>query len=908
MAGRLLAGTTISPSKDVLGMKDTEEDMWASVCDLLHTTPSPPPPPSSSDDGLAPKPKRVRVYTNKAEVQQLEAEIKELQAQLVEAKRFAASKVDVCPWERAAAQQRVEKNKSLEENEQLHAAIRERGDYIERVQKLITKTPRWNTLPDVTTAAASTELDAPLPADPARRHAVIHALADQLYKRYQNILIQARAFDLRDDMYRGEPITLPHQEIGFQAVNHVNLPAPFQRMAAACWDVLSGVEAIPTSNFASDIDVWERVDPYTVYERFQTTQHGKTCHSNILRKWYEMDDRVVIVWRTIVDDALVTRKPSDTVDDSCGWWTFAVNPEDPAKSHMTIVVQSNISRLVESHDEPTDPEDVIAALKKLVVNHPAPPDENSPSFLMSFIERGRRLRPVLRRAIERAIREHSESSPRQSFQVDMVYIHGNEFNITLKHVIRQRRRGTPATQIQSYMDELTVNVLEDLPFLIATDEALEDEFAFVCELLDDSSRAVGDDDDSRASATDSPSSDNINGSPHDATSTALEEPPQLPSSKRKGEIVYPEVGAKNRFQYRQKEEMKALRAQVDHLKATLTRLNPSLAPTTAQKRSVWEKAAKEERRECKRALEENDHLRDAVHQQMTFVQHMQRLLVKKRPKLTTKEEHTAEWESYKLAAQQSLRVAAIHAIADRQVRRMQSALIRAGLFHTTDEIYHATPRVQPDRTILIDFVNHVTCPAPFDVVGAACWQVLSNTHDPSLPVDATQTVETIDPWTVYQHFSQTFRGLVTFSNSIRKCYVETHRYVIVWRTVLEDARHPHMGRGAIDNEWGWMMVSTEPGRDPAQWCRVTFLNQVMAVPDHAPPCTAMDVIEDAIRRYRFCERPADPAQSFSCAPPNDEFEHADDAMKVFMGKGKRLELALSAAINNIIQKRRGCDA
>ncbi|KAF0688796.1 Aste57867_19617 [Aphanomyces stellatus] len=388
-----------------------EDAMWASVCNVLHRTPPsvqlpPSRPPSTSKDeaSMTRKPKRHRVYTNKGEVARLEAEIQDLQKQLLAAKRVA--KEDTCAWERAAAQQRVEKIKSIQVNNDLHAAVRERSDFIDRLQKL-TKPPRWTALPDANAAAWNETM--PLPADPARRAAAIHSLADHLYKRYETTLIQAGALNLRDDMCRCEPVTLRHQELGFRSVNHLNMPAPFQLMATACWRVLSGDEPMPTYMCADEINVWERLDQETSYERFQATQHGQTCHSNILRKWFETDDRVVIVWRTVVDDALVTRQPGDIVDDACGWWTFSKHADDATKSYMTIVTQSNITRLLESHDAAsTDPEDVIAAIEKLVVSKAAPSDEapSPPSFLLAFIERGRRLRPIMRRVIEQAIRDH----------------------------------------------------------------------------------------------------------------------------------------------------------------------------------------------------------------------------------------------------------------------------------------------------------------------------------------------------------------------------------------------------------------------------------------------------------------------------------------------------------------------
>ncbi|RHZ38109.1 hypothetical protein DYB31_002843 [Aphanomyces astaci] len=253
-------GKTIPPSKNASSLarpRDEanlldEADMWATVCDILHTSPVEPQlrddldvytshSVSSYQDPCLPKPKRIRVYTNKAEVQQLEAEIRDLQAQLMAAKQSAMSsssnKVSSM-WARVAARQRLDKNKCLDENQQLQAAVAERSEHIQRLQKLILKTPRWTSLPEVTDESAC--LGRQLPADPALRLAAIHRLADRHLQRFHTAFIQAGALDLTHDMCRGDSIALAQDQIGFQSINHINLPAPYRSIADACWRVLSG--------------------------------------------------------------------------------------------------------------------------------------------------------------------------------------------------------------------------------------------------------------------------------------------------------------------------------------------------------------------------------------------------------------------------------------------------------------------------------------------------------------------------------------------------------------------------------------------------------------------------------------------------------------------------------------------
>ncbi|CAK4641655.1 unnamed protein product [Aphanomyces euteiches] len=427
-------------------------------------------------------------------------------------------------------------------------------------------------------------------------------------------------------------------------------------------------------------------------------------------------------------------------------------------------------------------------------------------------------------------------------------------------------------------------LLENLPLVIATDEELTDDFAFVCKLLEDSTSDLSEETSSTTS-DEGPKEQQL-----DSTTLAKTK------SKRGNQAVeYPSVGARNRFQYRQKQEMHQLRQQIEELKNTLTNVTHLSKPHTNA--STWEQAARKERIECKRVLEENEQLRGAIDQQATFIDQMQRFFSKK-PRLTMLSEEEM-WQSYKLAAKKSLRIAAIHAIADRQLRRMQSAMIQIGVFNSKDDIFMAEPRATSPTSLVIDFVNHVKIPAPYRTISASCWQVMSETNDPFLPANATESAELIDPFTIYRQFTQPAGGIVAHSNTIRRYYTEDNRDVILWRTVLEDALVPHMARGAVDNEWGWLLFAPEP--DEPMFSRVTFLHQVLV--DNAKPVhngiAVKIAIQQAIRNYRLCERP-DVPYKFSCAPPNEMDTKCDPIMHAYMGKGKRLELAISAAIENAV--------
>ncbi|CAK4684046.1 unnamed protein product [Aphanomyces euteiches] len=321
--------------------------------------------------------------------------------------------------------------------------------------------------------------------------------------------------------------------------------------------------------------------------------------------------------------------------------------------------------------------------------------------------------------------------------------------------------------------------LQDLQLLIATDNQLTNELANVCELLgEEPAPIVSDFDGSFVSKANKGHSTS-----RDKTTCATANN----SGKTKTQ----------RFYLRQRDEIQTLRQEIEHLTATLNAHGGSR--TTSSAIQVWKQIAKTERAGKHKVLEENKHLRDAVCQIGTFIEQMQRVF-RKKPRLGTHIDiYSEEWKVYKLAAQTSLREAAIHAIADRQYHRMQSAMVKAGVIDLDNFLFQVKAYPQSDASYLLEIIHHVDVDAPFRLVGAEAWNVFEGDLPLDLPEGATESYTHVDPYTVYCTFQQERHGLAWHSNMIRKYYVEPDREVIVSRTVLEDATVPHMTKGAVEN-------------------------------------------------------------------------------------------------------------
>ncbi|KAG9407476.1 hypothetical protein AC1031_002193 [Aphanomyces cochlioides] len=205
--------------------------------------------------------------------------------------------------------------------------------------------------------------------------------------------------------------------------------------------------------------------------------------------------------------------------------------------------------------------------------------------------------------------------------------------------------------------------------------------------------------------------------------------------------------------------------------------------------------------------------------------------------------HSVEWKAYKLAAEKSLRVTAIHAMADRQYDRMESAFIRAGLNDQTEDLFRAQFLPQPNGTTVYESVNRVTVTAPFQ-----------------LSRDLTETLEVIDPCTVYSRKQTLATGnakVAWQSNIIRKYFPENDRCVFVGRTVLEDELSPPKPTDVVEDKWVWLEVV------PVDLChcRLTALVQanfgVLPVLNQRGDCTN-DVI-DLINGLAITEGPLEPS-------------------------------------------------
>ncbi|KAF0692084.1 Aste57867_16775 [Aphanomyces stellatus] len=328
------------------------------------------------------------------------------------------------------------------------------------------------------------------------------------------------------------------------------------------------------------------------------------------------------------------------------------------------------------------------------------------------------------------------------------------------------------------------DVARDLPFLIASDTDLQTELTQLCDVISESTTTV-----------------------EDAAST----------KRRRGPSTAPS-GARNQHQTRVRREILDLRHQVDKLVEELEETKEK--SQTYSLASPWQTMAKLQETYATKAWRENRRLRDAVDEQRSFIDKMATLMRKKPRRDDDNFVNEAAWRDLKLAAHQSIREAGIHAIADRQYRQKDIVLMDAGLVGLQESYFRAAAVHPPTNpaAVVLEIVNHVKMAAPCAVIGQAAWQVFCGDTPPKLGVRATVTIERLDASTLYERFTDTsVDGLTSHANTVRKVYVEEDdgTHVIVWRSVLEDALVPHMAKGAVEDESGWIVVT--PVDDRSCW-------------------------------------------------------------------------------------------
>ncbi|CAK4682290.1 unnamed protein product [Aphanomyces euteiches] len=324
---------------------------------------------------------------------------------------------------------------------------------------------------------------------------------------------------------------------------------------------------------------------------------------------------------------------------------------------------------------------------------------------------------------------------------------------------------------------------------------------------------------------------------------------QLKADVKKKKRIRAKVAPEKTSHAKQKREMMALMHQIAELENQLIekrRIGPSRHGV-----SPWEGAAREEFYARTKALQENAKLKLGVDEQAVFIDQMAQFLRRKAP---------------------------------------------------------TTKCPQTDGKIIIEYAYHVKLGAPFRMIGAAVWKVLTNKYMTPWTCDGVETVEAVDPFTMYRTYSRASNcnAAAIHANLVFKYFVEAEREVIVWRSVLDDELFPNMRNGHVHEETGWMQISPV-GPDA---CRLTLLVQYTAFSDLiGAVSSAHETLKSAITLFEqlsFSE-PTFEQGTFPTTPQTREEDMASLSFvkQTILRRGQRLEWMIETNINNVVKSYQG---
>ncbi|ETV92421.1 hypothetical protein, variant 1 [Aphanomyces invadans] len=305
--------------------------LWADSDEM-----APPPPATCNDRVSTPKRgKRNRVYM-KDELEYLRAKHDELVAQVAAIKQAAVPRQSV--WARRAKDQAEEAQRVLQENARLKEALDEQLKMVDALHRIFSKKPRLAVFPS--SSGDFAEWKAATLGSTGRRRA-LHRLLDHQFAAMESQWIRNDVYAATALASPGSPVKKGYVRSGtFLVVHFVQCStwdAPFTRVGDVLWDMVSVKVKI---EFANQY-VSERVEAFdddTMYSRFSATlpqPYLPAVDGRLASKRFREPNRVVIVYRSIVEDVLLPHDPRHLQDNQSGW--VLIEPWGDNRTKLSIL-------------------------------------------------------------------------------------------------------------------------------------------------------------------------------------------------------------------------------------------------------------------------------------------------------------------------------------------------------------------------------------------------------------------------------------------------------------------------------------------------------------------------------------------------------------------------------------------
>ncbi|OQR80646.1 hypothetical protein THRCLA_11960 [Thraustotheca clavata] len=230
----------------------------------------------------------------------------------------------------------------------------------------------------------------------------------------------------------------------------------------------------------------------------------------------------------------------------------------------------------------------------------------------------------------------------------------------------------------------------------------------------------------------------------------------------------------------------------------------------AKQKSKWGRLAIQQYALKLKALRENHELHVLLAEQHAYRLHMESIILKRSRTAMMKLE-PEKWRALTLGIHRDARIAAIHAIADRQFDLVESQMIVNGLVDPKEDVFIV--RSLNDRDHLCsEGVRYTTLDMNLDSAVRSVMEVMKarnalvTTNESTIPrVQSHNLIFPIDDNTIYvqEQLTHPINQVQVLSNMITKRYAHVNQVTIIWRSVLNDEIGPDCSKGFINDECGW---------------------------------------------------------------------------------------------------------
>ncbi|ETW10287.1 hypothetical protein H310_00629 [Aphanomyces invadans] len=288
---------------------------------------------STTSGGLGKK--RKYVNRQKLELEYLRDTVDALQKQMDFLGNMQANQLQSgSEWKDLAAEQQMQTQLAFMENARLRAALQEELAFAETLAGIVRKKPRVLDLPST---ASNALRDFKLVADVEARHTAIHAIADREYNKVLHSILQSESADRSSPAAQTvKSTTVKYLDDGvvpgivIESFNRLMFPhVPHHILGYALWSFLNGdIGDVTHAASGSSFERLASVGDDVVYmkSRWRIGNHHSDsadkdlyAESRLLIKRFMEDTRHIVVWRNIIEDALVPLDATALTFHGSGW-------------------------------------------------------------------------------------------------------------------------------------------------------------------------------------------------------------------------------------------------------------------------------------------------------------------------------------------------------------------------------------------------------------------------------------------------------------------------------------------------------------------------------------------------------------------------------------------------------------